>query len=89
MAGGARNVAHPGFARIGVHDPKHIQASVASGTAQRRGPQGTARPQNGSVTTHYSAAELDQLVPQVNRILATDTPGAGPDNPEATDRLPP
>lgn len=23
MAGGARNLAHPGFARIGVHDPKH------------------------------------------------------------------
>lgn len=74
MAGGARNVA---ASRIRPHPgpcpEAHIQASVASGTVQRRGPQGTVRPQNGSVTTHYSAAELDQLAAQVNRILAIDT----------------
>ncbi len=42
--------------------------------------------ENGSITSHYSAAELGKLIDEANRISATDS-RAGPDSFEEDGRL--
>ena len=64
---------HPGFASIRVHDLKHTfgRRLRAAGVSEedRKALLGH---KNGSITSHYSAAELDQLIEAANKVSATD-----------------
>lgn len=68
--------AHPGFASVRVHDLKHsfgrrLRAAGVS-LEDRKALLGH---KNGSVTSHYSGAELGQLIEAANRVSATDSRG--------------
>lgn len=69
-----RTKAHWGFRNIRVHDLKHTFGrrlrAVDVSEEDRRALLGHA---NGSVTSHYSAAELKKLIEHANRIVGTDT----------------
>ena len=61
--------AHPGFASLRVHDLKHTfgrRLRAAGVSYEDR--QALLGHRNGSVTTEYSAAELDLLIATANRI---------------------
>lgn len=65
---------HPGFASVRVHDLKHTfgrRLRAANVTFEDR--QALLGHKSGSVTTHYSAAELASLIEAANRIAATDS----------------
>lgn len=68
--------AHPGFASIRVHDMKHTfgRRLKAAGVIEedRKSLLGH---KNGSVTSHYSGAELGQLIEAANKVSATDSRG--------------
>ncbi len=68
--------AHPGFASIRVHDLKHTfgRRLKAAGVSEedRKSLLGH---KNGSVTSHYSGAELGQLIEAANKVSATDSRG--------------
>lgn len=68
--------AHEGFANVRVHDLKHSfgRRLRAAGVSQedRKVLLGHT---NGNVTSHYSGAELGQLIEAANKISATDSRG--------------
>ncbi|MBG5593195.1 tyrosine-type recombinase/integrase [Pseudomonas aeruginosa] len=65
-----------GFASIRIHDLKHTfgRRLPAAGVTEedRRALLGH---KNGSITSHYSAAELGKLIDEANKISATDSRG--------------
>ncbi|SEI97935.1 Phage integrase family protein [Azotobacter beijerinckii] len=66
--------AHPGFASIRIHDLKHTfgrRLRAAGVTEEDR--KALLGHKNGSITSHYSAAELDQLIDAANKVSATDS----------------
>ncbi|MCP6134550.1 hypothetical protein NL393_35770, partial [Klebsiella pneumoniae] len=68
--------AHPGFASIRVHDLKHtfgrrLKAAAVS-LEDRKSLLGH---KSGSVTSHYSGAEIGQLIEAANKVSATDSRG--------------
>ena len=67
---------HPGFASIRVHDLKHTfgrRLKAAGVTEEDR--KSLLGHKNGSVTSHYSGAELGQLIEAANKVSATDSRG--------------
>lgn len=65
--------AHPGFASVRIHDLKHTfgrRLRAAGVTLEDR--KILLGHKNGSITSHYSAAELDQLLAAANKVSATD-----------------
>lgn len=68
--------AHAGFASIRIHDLKHTfgrRLRAAGVTEEDR--KALLGHKNGSVTSHYSAAELEQLIKAANMVSATDSRG--------------
>lgn len=68
--------AHEGFANVRVHDLKHTfgrRLRAAGVTKEDR--QVLLGHTNGNVTSHYSGAELGQLIDAANRISTTDSRG--------------
>lgn len=68
-----KTAAHPGFRSIRVHDLKHSfgrRLRAAGVTEEDR--KALLGHKNGSITSHYSAAELDQLIAAANKVSATD-----------------
>lgn len=68
--------AHPGFSSIRVHDLKHTfgrRLKAAGVTEEDR--KSLLGHKNGSVTSHYSGAELGQLIEAANKVSATDSRG--------------
>nr|WP_225917445.1 hypothetical protein [Pseudomonas kurunegalensis] len=68
--------AHPGFASIRVHDLMHTfgrRLKAAGVTEEDR--KSLLSHKNGSVTSHYSGAELGQLIEAANKVSATDSRG--------------
>jgi len=66
--------AHDGFLRIRIHDLKHSfgrRLRAAGVTEEDR--KALLGHKNGSITSHYSAAELDQLIAAANKVSATDS----------------
>ncbi len=71
-----RRTAPPGFALIRVHDLKHTfgrRLRAAGVTEEDR--KVLLGHKNGSITSHYSAAELGKLIDEANKISATDSRG--------------
>jgi len=67
---------HPGFASIRIHDLKHTfgrRLKAAGVTEEDR--KSLLGHKNGSVTSHYSGAELGQLIEAANKVSATDSRG--------------
>ncbi|MCY1298464.1 hypothetical protein D9M70_479540 [compost metagenome] len=68
--------APPGFASIRIHDLKHTfgrRLRAAGVTEEDR--RALLGHKNGSITSHYSAAELGKLINEANKISATDSRG--------------
>lgn len=69
-----KSPAHPGYRSIRIHDLKHTfgrRLRAAGVTEEDR--KALLGHKNGSITSHYSAAELDQLIEAANKVSATDT----------------
>ena len=65
---------HDGFTCIRVHDLKHTfgrRLRAAGVTEEDR--KALLGHKNGSITSHYSAAELDQLIEAANKVSVTDS----------------
>lgn len=65
-----------GFASIRIHDLKHTfgrRLRAAGVTEEDR--RALLGHKNGSITSHYSAAELGKLIDEANKISATDSSG--------------
>jgi len=65
---------HEGFTKIRVHDLKHTfgrRLRAAGVTEEDR--KALLGHKNGSITSHYSAAELDQLIEAANKVSVTDS----------------
>src|SRR3546814_10271597 len=65
--------AHPGYASIRVHDLKHTfgrRLRAAGVTQEDR--KALLGHKNGSITSHYSGAELGHLIEAANMVSATD-----------------
>jgi len=65
-----------GFASIRVHDLKHTfgrRLRAAGVTEEDR--KALLGHKNGSITSHYSGAELGKLIDEANKISATDSRG--------------
>ena len=63
-----------GFSSIRVHDLKHTfgrRLRAAGVTEEDR--KALLGHKNGSITSHYSAAELDQLIDAANKVSVTDS----------------
>ncbi|WP_457265818.1 tyrosine-type recombinase/integrase [Pseudomonas sp. P5_C3] len=68
--------AHPGYTSIRVHDLKHTfgrRLRAAGVTQEDR--KALLGHKNGSITSHYSGAELGHLIEAANRVSATDSRG--------------
>ena len=68
--------AHDGFARISIHDLKHTfgrRLRAAGVTEEDR--KALLDHKNGSITSHYSGAELGPLIEAANPVSATDSRG--------------
>lgn len=68
--------AHPGYASIRVHDLKHTfgrRLRAAGVTQEDR--KTLLGHKNGSITSHYSGAELGHLIEAANMVSATDSRG--------------
>ncbi|XXF00861.1 tyrosine-type recombinase/integrase [Pseudomonas sp. D3-10] len=68
--------AHPGYASIRVHDLKHTfgrRLRAAGVTQEDR--KALLGHKNGSITSHYSGAELGHLIEAANMVSATDSRG--------------
>lgn len=68
--------AHPGFRSIRVHDLKHTfgrRLRAAGVTLEDR--NALLGHMNGSITSHYSTAELGQLIEEANKVSTTDSRG--------------
>ena len=64
--------AHPGYQSIRIHDLKHTfgrRLRAAGVTEEDR--KALLGHKNGSITSHYSAAELDQLIEAANKVSVT------------------
>ena len=69
-------LAHDGFSRIRIHDLKHTfgrRLRAAGVTEEDR--KALLGHKNGSITSHYPAAELDQLIEAANKVSVTDSRG--------------
>lgn len=65
-----------GYASIRIHDLKHTfgrRLRAAGVTEEDR--KALLGHKNGSITSHYSAAELGKLIDEANKISATDSRG--------------
>lgn len=68
--------AHPGFTSIRVHDLKHTFGRRLKAAGVTEGDRKSLLGhKNGSVTSHYSGAELGQLIEAANKVSATDSRG--------------
>ena len=68
--------AHPGYASIRVHDLKHTfgrRLRAAGVTQEDR--KALLGHKNGSITSHYSGAELGHLIEAANMVSVTDSRG--------------
>jgi integrase len=68
--------AHPGYLSIRVHDLKHTfgrRLRAAGVTEEHR--KALLGLKNGSITGHYSGAELGHLIEAANMVSATDSRG--------------
>lgn len=68
--------AHPGFRSIRVHDLKHSfgrRLRAAGVTEEDR--KTLLGHKNGSITSHYSGAELGRMIEAANKVSATDSRG--------------
>lgn len=68
--------AHPGYASIRIHDLKHTfgrRLRAAGVTEEDR--KALLGHKNGSITSHYSGAELEKLIEAANMVSATDSRG--------------
>ena len=68
--------AHPGFRSIRMHDLKHTfgrRLRAAGVTLEDR--KALLGHKNGSITSHYSTAELGQLIEAANKASSTDSRG--------------
>jgi len=68
--------AHPGYASIRVHDLKHTfgrRLRAAGVTEEDR--KSLLGHKNGSITSHYSGAELGKLIEAANMVSTTDSRG--------------
>jgi integrase len=68
--------AHPGYASIRVHDLKHTfgrRLRAAGVTQEDR--KALLGHKNGSITSHYSGAELGHLIEAANMVSANDSRG--------------
>lgn len=68
--------AHPGYASIRIHDLKHTfgrRLKAAGVTEEDR--KALLGHKNGSITSHYSGAELGQLIEAANMVSTTDSRG--------------
>jgi integrase len=68
--------AHPVYLSIRVHDLKHTfgrRLRAAGVTEEDR--KALLGHKNGSITSHYSGAELGQLIESANKVSATDSRG--------------
>lgn len=66
--------AHPGYRSLRIHDLKHTfgrRLRAAGVTEEDR--KALLGHKNGSITSHYSAAELDQLIDAANKVSVTDS----------------
>jgi len=71
-----KSPAHPGFRSIRVHDLKHTfgrRLRAANVTEEDR--KALLGHKNGSITSHYSTAELEYLIEAANKVSATDSRG--------------
>lgn len=67
-------VPHPGFASLRVHDLKHtFGRRLRAADVPEEDRKALLGHTDGSITSHYSAAELNKLIEYANRIAATDT----------------
>jgi len=74
-AQGFKRTVPAGFASIRVHELKHTFGRGLRRTGDGGRQEGPAGSQNGSITSHYSAAELGKLIDEANKISATDSRG--------------
>ena len=68
--------AHPGYASIRIHDLKHTfgrRLRAAGVTEEDR--KALLGHKNGSITSHYSGAELGHLIEAANMVSASDSRG--------------
>lgn len=68
--------AHPGYLSVRIHDLKHTygrRLKAAGVTQEDR--KSLLGHKNGSVTSHYSGAEIWQLIEAANKVSATDSRG--------------
>lgn len=66
--------AHPSFGRVRVHDLKHtFGRRLRAADVPEEDRKALLGHTVGSITSHYSAAELTKLIEYANRIAATDT----------------
>lgn len=68
--------AHPGYLSIRIHDLKHTfgrRLRAAGVTEEDR--KALLGHKNGSITSHYSGAELEKLIEAANMVSATDSRG--------------
>jgi len=68
-----------GFRKIRVHDAAHLRPETEGSRRELRGPAGPAGAQSSRMTTHYSAAEIGNLVAAANR--ATNSHELEPSTP--------
>lgn len=65
---------HPGFSSLRVHDLKHtFGRRLRAADVPEEDRKALLGHTDGSITSHYSAAELNKLIEYANRIAATDT----------------
>lgn len=65
---------HPGFASLRVHDLKHtFGRRLRAADVPEEDRKALLGHTDGSITSHYSSAELTKLIEYANRIAATDT----------------
>ena len=67
---------HDGYARISIHNLKHTfgrRLRAAGVTLEDR--KALLGHKNGSITSHYSTAELGQLIDAANKASSTDSRG--------------
>src|SRR5690606_33930954 len=64
---------HPGFLSVRVHDLKHtFGRRLRAARVSLEDRKVLLGHKNGSITSHYSAAELDLLIEAANKVSATD-----------------
>jgi len=67
---------HPGFRSISVHDLKHtFGRRLRAANVKEEDRKALLGHKNGSITSHYSTAELEHLIEAANKVSATDSRG--------------